>query len=54
MEKGTKSSFAGTLLSSLSIMSGEIVTPIMLTIYIYIYIYIYIHIYIYIYVYIAM
>ena len=45
MKKGTKSSFAGTLLSSLSIMLGEIVIPIMLTIYIiYIYIYIYINI----------
>ena len=31
MKKGTKWSFAGTLLSSLSIMFGEIFTPIMLT-----------------------
>ena len=31
MKKGTKSSFVGTLLSSLSIMFGETFTPIMLT-----------------------
>ena len=31
MKKGTKSSFVGTLLSSLSIMFGETFIPIMLT-----------------------
>ena len=31
MKKGTKSSFAVTLLSSLSIMFGKIFAPIMLT-----------------------
>ena len=31
MKNGTKSSFVGTLLSSLSVMLGEVFTPVMLT-----------------------